>query len=41
MMAGLATSQASEHKTVMIDATYCKAHRTAASLKIRDTGCLI
>lgn len=30
MMEGLAAPQASERKTVMIDATYLKAHRTAS-----------
>ncbi len=32
IMEGLAAPQASERKTVMIDATYLKAHRTASSL---------
>ena len=31
MMEGLA-SKGTKHKTIMIDATYLKAHRTAASL---------
>ena len=35
MMEGLATPQASERKTVMIDATYLKAHRTASSLRVK------
>ena len=37
MMAGLA-SQASVPKTVMIDATYLKAHRTATSLRSKRGG---
>ncbi len=32
MMEGLAAPQVSERRTVMIDATYLKAHRTASSL---------
>ena len=32
MMEGLATAEA-KPKTVMIDATYLKAHRTASSLR--------
>jgi transposase len=35
MMEGLAAPQASEPKTVMIDATYLKAHRTASSLAVK------
>jgi len=35
MMEGLAALQASERKTVMIDATYLKAHRTASSLAVK------
>ena len=35
MMEGLATPQAPERKTIMIDATYLKAHRTASSLGVR------
>jgi len=35
MMEGLAAPQASERKTVMIDATYLKAHRTASSLRVK------
>lgn len=35
MMEGLATPQAAERKTVMIDATYLKAHRTASSLRVK------
>jgi transposase len=34
MMEGLATADA-EPKTVMIDATYLKAHRTASSLRVK------
>ncbi len=34
MMEGLATPHASERKTVMIDATYLKAYRTASSLRV-------
>ena len=37
MMAGLATTH-SEGNTVMIDATYLKAHRTAASLGVKKGG---
>ena len=33
IMVGLATERA-EHKTIMIDATYLKAHRTASSLRV-------
>ena len=33
-MVGLATERA-EHKTIMIDATYLKAHRTASSLGVK------
>ena len=35
MMEGLAAPQTSERKTVMIDATYLKAHRTASSLRVK------
>ena len=35
MMEGLATPRSSERKTVMIDATYLKAHRTASSLRVK------
>lgn len=35
MMEGLATPQVAERKTVMIDATYLKAHRTASSLAVK------
>ena len=35
MMEGLAAPQACERKTVMIDATYLKAHRTASSLRVK------
>ncbi len=34
MMEGLSIPQA-EHRTVMIDATYLKAHRTASSLRVK------
>jgi predicted RNA-binding protein YlqC (UPF0109 family) len=42
MMEGLATADA-ELKTVMIDATYLKVHRTASSLRVKkgDLGRLI
>lgn len=35
MMEGLAAPEAAEHKTIMIDATYLKAHRTASSLRVK------
>ena len=35
MMEGLATPEAPERKTIMIDATYLKAHRTASSLGVK------
>lgn len=35
MMEGLAVREAAEHKTIMIDATYVKAHRTASSLRVK------
>ena len=35
MMEGLAAPQAAERRTVMIDATYLKAHRTASSLAVK------
>ena len=40
MMEGLAVPEAAEHKTIMIDATYLKAHRTASSLRAKkgDAG---
>ena len=34
-MEGLAVPEAAEHKTIMIDATYLKAHRTASSLRVK------
>jgi hypothetical protein len=34
---GLA-SEAAEDKTIMIDATYLKAHRTASSLRVIEGG---
>ena len=37
IMEGLA-SEAAEPKTVMIDATYLKAHRTASSLRVKKGG---
>ncbi len=37
MMEGLA-SEGTGHKTVMIDATYLKAHRTASSLRVKKRG---
>ena len=37
MMAGLA-AEAAVPKTVMIDATYLKAHRTATSLRSKKGG---
>ena len=37
IMVGLATERA-EHKTIMIDATYLKAHRTASSLCVKKRG---
>lgn len=38
MMEGLDTPQAPERKTIMIDATYLKAHRTASSLGVKKGG---
>ena len=37
IMVGLAaeSAESAEHKTIMIDATYLKAHRTASSLKVK------
>jgi hypothetical protein len=37
MMAGLA-AQHGEEQTVMIEATYLKAHRTASSLGVKKGG---
>jgi len=37
MMEGLA-SEGGEQKTIMIDATYLKAHRTASSLRAKKGG---
>ena len=37
IMEGLA-SEAAERKTIMIDATYLKAHRTASSLRVKKGG---
>ena len=38
MMEGLATPQAPKRKTIMIDAPYLKAHRTASSLGVKRGG---
>lgn len=35
MMEGLATPQAPDRKTIMIDAPYLKPHRTASSLGVK------
>ena len=35
MMGSLITPRAPERKTIMIDATYLKAHRTASSLRVK------
>ena len=40
MMEGLA-SEGTEHNTIMIDATYLKAHRTASSLWAKKGGPMI
>ena len=40
MMEGLA-SEGTEQKTIMIDATYLKAHRTASSLRAKKGGLTI
>ena len=37
IMMGLVAEQA-EHSTIMIDATYLKAHRTALSLRVKKWG---
>ena len=37
IMAGLA-AEASDNKTISIDATYLKAHRTASSLRFKKGG---
>ena len=37
MMEGLA-AQSDKQATVMIDATYLKAHRTASSLRVKKGG---
>ena len=37
IMVGLA-AESTEHKTIMIDATYLKAHCTASSLRVRKAG---
>jgi transposase len=38
MTGGLAAPQAPGRKTIMIDATYLKAHRTASSLRVKKGG---
>ena len=35
MMEGMAVPEAPELRTIMIDATYLKAHRTASSLRVK------
>jgi len=37
IMTGLA-AEAPDHKTISIDATYLKAHRTASSLRLKKGG---
>ena len=37
IMTGLAV-EAADEKTIMIDATYLKAHRTASSLRVEKEG---
>ncbi len=37
IMVGLSTERA-EHKTIMIDTTYLKSHRTASSLSVKNGG---
>ena len=37
IMVGL-VAESAEHKTIMIDATYLKAHRTASSLRVKKGG---
>lgn len=37
IMTGLA-AEAADEKTIMIDATYLKAHRTASSLRVKKGG---
>ena len=39
ILTGLA-AEGTEHKTIMIDATYLKAHRTASSLAVKKGGVL-
>ena len=39
IMAGLA-AEGADHKTIMIDATYLKAHPTASSLRVKKGGVL-
>ena len=38
MMECLAVPEAAERMTIMIDATYLKAHRTATSLGVKKGG---
>lgn len=38
MLEGLAQPQSTDGKTIMIDATYLKAHRTASSLGVKKGG---
>ena len=40
MMIGLASDHG-EEKTVMIDATYLKAHRTATSMGVKKGGVVV
>lgn len=35
MREGLATPQAPDRKTIMIDATYLRVHRTASSVRVK------
>ncbi len=37
IMSGLA-GEAADEKTIMIDATYLKTHRTASSLRLKNGG---
>lgn len=38
MMEDLAIPQAPDRKTIMIDAIYLKAHRTASSLRVNNVA---
>jgi hypothetical protein len=38
MLEGLAGPQSTDRKTIMIDATYLKAHRTASGLVVKKGG---